>query len=410
LTDILFLTHRVPYPPDKGDRIRTYHILRFLARRARVHLACLADEPVPDEALAALDAYCARVGVVRLGRLRWLRACGSVLRGRTVTEGAFAAPALRAMLRSWVRETPFSFALASSSGMAPYLRLPELRDIPAVVDLIDVNSQKWLDYAAAKGWPKSWLYRMEGRRLRRLEQSLPGWARAVTLVSEAEADLYREGGAESAAHAIGNGVDLDYFRPSPKTPEQGCVFVGALDYHPNVDGARWFCREVWPQIYRVRPEARLVLVGRQPVPAVRRLAELPGVAVVGQVPDVRPHVAGAAVSIVPLRLARGVQNKVLEALAMGKATVASPQAAHGLGATPGQHLLVASTPSEWVETILGLLDDPTRRRRLGALGRQYVEENHRWDQCLEALGPLLGLPSAGPLPRPSSPTQAASLP
>jgi sugar transferase (PEP-CTERM/EpsH1 system associated) len=398
LPDILFLTHRVPFPPDKGDRIRTYHILRFLARRAQVHLASLADEPVAEEAISGLSPYCSRIAVVRLGLLRWVRAVGSALRGRTITEGAFASRAFRTVIRSWANETTFSFSLASSSGLAPYLRIKELEYVPALVDLVDVDSQKWLDYAATKSWPKSLLYRMEGRRLRRLEQSLPAWARAVTLVSHAEADLYRRVGGEGPVHAVTNGVDLEYFRPVPETPEQGCAFVGALDYHPNIDGACWFCRNVWPAIHRARPLARMYLVGRRPVAAVRRLAEVPGVEVIGQVPDVRPYLARSAVAVVPLRLARGVQNKVLEALALRKATVASPQSLIGLKVKPGVHLLSASSPQQWVEAILRLKSDPALRRQLGWAGRCYVEEHHSWDRCLEPFLSLLGLSPESPAP------------
>ena len=174
--------------------------------------------------------------------------------------------------------------------------------------------------------------------------------------------------------------------------ERGCVFVGALDYRPNVEGAVWFCREVWPRLRDRVPGARLDLVGRRPAPAVRRLAEVPGVEVVGPVPDVRPYLARAAVAVVPLRIARGVQNKVLEALAMGKAVVASPQALTGLGVGPGEHVLSASSPWEWVEAIGQLLDDAGFRQRLGSEGRLYVEENHDWGRCLDPFGSLVGLP------------------
>jgi sugar transferase (PEP-CTERM/EpsH1 system associated) len=386
--------HRVPYPPDKGDRIRSFHLLKSLAQRAAVHLACLADEPVDEAVLTSLQRYCEQVAVIRLRPwLRWGRALWSLVRGHTVTEGAFSSPALRRTLRCWTRQTRYRACLVSASSMVPYLRLPELRDIPAVVDLVDVDSQKWLDYAALGRGPRAWLYRTEGRRLRRLEQSLPSWARAVMLVGEAEAQLYRQFCADGPVRAITNGVNLDYFQPRPQANEHGCVFVGALDYHSNVDGVTWFCREVWPEVRRRRPKLRLALVGRRPVPAVGRLAEVPGVDVVGQVPDVRPHLASAAVNIVPLRLARGVQNKVLEALAMGKATVASPQACQGLGTTPGVQLLAASSSPEWVEVILRLVDDPALRQQLGSAGRRYVEDYHRWDRCLEPLGSLLGLSS-----------------
>jgi sugar transferase (PEP-CTERM/EpsH1 system associated) len=390
--DLLYLVHRLPFPPDKGDRIRAFHILRHLSGRARVHLACLADEPVEPAAVEALREYCERVAVVRLGGWsRWRRALGSLAFGGTATEGMFKSPALREILRDWAAETRFHAALASASSMVPYLRLPGLRDVPAVIDLVDVDSQKWFDYAAAGRGPKAWLYRLEGRRLRRLERGLPAWARAVTLVSEAEADIYRRFCAGGVVRAVANGVDLDYFRPRPQGGGAECVFVGALDYRPNVDAACWLCQEVWPEIRRRRPEARVALVGRRPAAPVLRLAELPGVEVVGQVPDVRPHLAGAAVAVVPLRIARGLQNKVLEALAMGKATVVSPQALEGVQARPGADLLTASSPREWVENVLGLLDDPVRREQLGRSGRRYVETHHCWDDCLEPFEPLLGL-------------------
>jgi sugar transferase (PEP-CTERM/EpsH1 system associated) len=276
--------------------------------------------------------------------------------------------------------------------MAPYLRLPELRDLPAVVDLVDVDSQKWLDYAAAGG-PRAWLYRTEADRLRRLERGLASWARAVTVVSEAEAQVYRAFCPGGPVHVVTNGVDLEYFRPSCGPVEPACVFVGALDYRPNVDAVCWFCAEVWSAVRRRRPDAGLYLVGRRPAPAVRRLAALPGVTVVGQVPDVRPYLGRAAVAVAPLHIARGVQNKVLEALAMGKAAVISPQCRAGLRVTPGAEVLVAGEPGEWVEAVLHLLEDPALRERLGQAGRRHVEEHCRWDRCLEPFDALLGLES-----------------
>jgi sugar transferase (PEP-CTERM/EpsH1 system associated) len=392
---VLYLVHRLPYPPDKGDRIRAYHLLKYLSGRAAVHLACLADEPVDESAVAALRRCCARVAVVRLGRgSRWLRALASLAGGRTVTEGAFDEPALRDVVRSWAAETRFEAALASASSMAPYLRLFELRGVPAVIDLVDVDSEKWFDYARAGAGPRAWLHRVEGHRLRRYEQWLGGWARAVTLVSEAEADLYRRCGGGGAVRAVPNGVDLAYFRPAAPADEPGCVFVGALDYRPNVDAACWFCHEAWPLVRQRRPDARVWLVGRRPARAVRRLASLPGVEVVGPVPDVRPHVARAAVAVAPLRIARGVQNKVLEALAMARPCVVSPQALTGLGAVPGTHLLAAEAAVEWAAALHRLFDDGALRRRLGRAGRQYVETHHCWDDCLEPFGPLLGLTPA----------------
>jgi len=400
--NILYVVHRVPYPPDKGDRIRAFHLLRFLSHHASVHLACLADEPLGDGVREALGQYVARLAIFPVGGWsRWWRIGGSLACGRTVTEGAFQSPDLRATLQAWCADTRFHATLSSSSAVAGYQRLSALHPVPAVVDLVDVDSQKWFDYAAASRWPRSWLYGLEGRRLRRLEQGLPAWARAITVVTEAEADLYRQFAPGSPIHAVGNGVDLDYFQPATTPEETACVFVGALDYRPNVDAACWFTHSVWPAIRRVRPETRVYLVGRRPTPAVQALAAIPGVEVVGQVPDVRPYLERAAVAVVPLQIARGVQNKVLEALAMGKATVASPMTLAGLrgAATPG--VLMASTVEEWGEAVLRLLDDAPLRRQLGEAGRRYVADHHCWDRCLEPFLDLLQLrarqgPDAGP--------------
>jgi len=395
--DVLYLVHRLPYPPDKGDRIRAFHLLRYLSSQARVHLACFADEVVPEESIATLRRYCARLAIVPLkSKSRWFRALRSVVMGGTVTEGAFSSPELHSVLEEWTRGTRFDAAFASSSGMVSYLQKEGIRHVPSIVDLVDVDSEKWLEYGQAGRGPRAWLYRLEGRRLRRLEQQLPRWARAVTLVSEPEADIYRGFCAAGAVEAITNGVDLDHFQPTEAVTDESCVFVGALDYRPNVEGACWFCREVWPEVRRQRPAARLRLVGRRPAVQVQRLARLPGVELVGQVPDVRPHIARSAVVVVPLQIARGVQNKVLEALAMAKATVASPAALTGLKARPGVEVLTASTPAEWIETVTRLFRDAKARAQLGLAGRAYAEQFHRWETCLEPFGRLLGPHAEGP--------------
>jgi sugar transferase (PEP-CTERM/EpsH1 system associated) len=385
---ILYLVHRLPFPPDKGDRIRAFHILKFLSRRGPVHLATLADEPVSPESCNALAEFCEKLAIVPLPRIRVFHIVASLAKGKTASEGAFDSTALSQILEEWTREYRYRACIASASSLTPYLRLAGLSSIPAIVDMVDVDSQKWLDYAAGSRPPKSWLYRMEGRRLRRLECELPTRTRAVTLVSDAEADLFHQFALPGRVHVVTNGVDLNYFQPKYES-ESGCVFVGALDYWPNVDGITWFCREVWPEIHRQNGQARLSIVGRRPIAAIRGLAQIPGVGIVGQVPDVRPYYARAAVVVVPLRIARGVQNKLLEALAMNKALVASPVPLGGVKAQPGIHLVRADTANEWQMTILRLLDDSPARKKLGDAGRRFVEEHHCWDRCLEPLGRLL---------------------
>jgi sugar transferase (PEP-CTERM/EpsH1 system associated) len=288
--------------------------------------------------------------------------------------------------------------VVSASSLAPYLRREVAENTAAIVDLVDVDSQKWLDFAAASKPPRRWLYRLEAARVRKLEAELPHWVRAVSVVSRAEADVYDSFAGQGAATVATNGVDLDYFRPSEQKTELACVFVGAMDYLPNVDGALWFVREVWPALRAKYPRAEFRIVGRKPDAAICALANVPGVAVTGSVPDVRQFVQSASVVVVPLRLARGVQNKVLEALAMGKAVVAAPAALAALKTQPGQDLLMASTPTEWIESVGGLLSNPARCRELGVSGRQFVERHHHWEHCLEPLLQRIFITGARPVP------------
>jgi polysaccharide biosynthesis protein PslH len=396
LPDILFVTHRLPFPPDKGDRIRTYHLLRFLSKYARVHLASLADERVSAEATKLLGEMCVRVTAVPLGRFHWMRGLTAVPLGGTISEGVFRSKGLAQMIRAWTADTQFHGAIASATSVAHYLRLPGLERATKVVDSVDVDSQKWFDYAAMAGPPKSWVYRLEGRRLRRREQQICQWADAVTLVSDREAAMMRELTGTPNVVSVTNGVDLHYYSPAPPAPESGCLFVGALNYLPNVDGITWFARTVWPELRHNRPEAVLRIVGRKPVAAVKDLGAIPGVELIGHVKDVRPHLAAAAVVIAPLRLARGLQNKVLEAMASGKAIVSSPAALAGFG-FPDLPALSANEPREWSETVSYLLTNETERRRIGLAGRIYAELHHQWSVCLEPFGRLLRLPEPAPV-------------
>ncbi len=395
VTKILYLVHRVPYPPNRGDRIRSFHLLEFLGARAEVHLAFLSEQPVSEEAIAAIRKHCKRLAAVVLTRRRrGLRAACAAATGRTATEGLFRSPRLKRIVRDWSRQTRFDAVVVFCSSMVQYLDVPALDGVPAVVDLVDVDSQKWLDYAEQAGGFKRFLYRLEGRRRRKLERSLAERAKAVTLVSPQEADIYRAFCPTDRVYAIANGVDLDYFRPADSADSaesERLVFVGALDYRANIDGVKWFCEHVWPEIHHRRGAATFTLVGSNPTSDARRLAELPGVELAADVPDVRPYLAGAAVVVVPLRIARGIQNKVLEALAMGKPIVASPQSLEGLDVEPGVHLCQAAEARQWIENIEELLDNRELRRRLATAGRTHVEQNRSWDARMKPFAALLGL-------------------
>lgn len=398
---ILYLVHRIPYPPDRGDRIRSYHLLKYLAGRGQVDLACLADEPVTPEQEASLARLCRRVCIAPLTRTgRWFRAAASLGTGRSASEGLFYSPRLSATVETWATDTSYDWVVAFCSSMRSYLELGQWDGAQRVVDLVDVDSQKWFDYASEARGLKRWLFELEGRRVRRLEARLARRAQVLLTVSSPEAELMRRISPDANVWAIANGVDLDYFSPVPGaaiTPFS-CVFVGALDYRANIEGIVWFCREVWPGVVERFPGATLALVGRNPVAAVRKLAAGAGVELVGQVPDVRPYVARAAVVVAPLRVARGIQNKVLEAAAMGKVTVCSGPALEGLALSPGDETLRADEPAEWFAAIARLFENADERARLGAAARAFVERHHCWNERLSLLDELLivkGGPFAG---------------
>lgn len=380
----LYLTHRVPFPPDKGDRIRTFHLLRQLARWGTVDLLALADEPVTEATVQQLRQVAREVSIVPAGgAMRWLRAGTSLLTGSSASEGAFWSPTMAAAVEAACKRHHYRAVFASASSLGPYLDLPSVRACPAIVDLMDVDSQKWHDFVGHASWTKRWLYQWEAARVAALEARLARRAQAMLVVSQAEADILRRTLPEAPVEVIANGVDLDYFAPADPSGD-GCVFVGAFDYFPNIDGAVWFCQEVWPRVRERRPQERLRLVGRNPSDAVRALAQVPGVEVLGSVPDVRPAVNASAVVLAPLRVARGIQNKVLEGLAMARPVLASPQALQGLPdrSIPVQ---VAQSPQEWADSLVALLGNPARCRSLGQQGRAYVERHHAWEACLEPL-------------------------
>jgi sugar transferase (PEP-CTERM/EpsH1 system associated) len=392
--NLLYLVHRLPYPPDRGDRIRSWHLLRFLAEHADVDLACLADEPVTDDQRRALAGVCRRVAIAPLGRMRWWHAAQSLAGGRSATEGLFYNRQLVDALTRWTSDTRYDRVVAFCSSMGPYLDLPLLAGVPKFVDLVDVDSQKWFDYAATAGGLKRLLFALEGRRVRQLETNLAEKADSLFVVSEPEAELLRGFCPAANVQAISNGVDLDYFTPSHSVSPSlhpSLVFVGALDYRANIDGVTWFCHEVWPLVRARYPQATLSLVGRNPLAAVRELALLPGVELVGQVPDIRPFVAAATVAIAPLRVARGIQNKVLEGAAMGKPVISTSAALEGFDLVPGEHVLRADTPCEWLAAISLLFDNPHERDRMAAAGQAFVERHHAWSARLAPLANLLGL-------------------
>ena len=384
---LLFIAHRVPYPPDKGERVRAFHEIEALAQHFRVTVATLTHQPSDVEAAAELKRWCEKVITAPAGgKVGLVRGALALLRGRSVTEGFFRSRRLAQALREEAEREPFDLVLAYSSSTLPYAL--SVSAGARIADLVDVDSAKWATYAQVARWPRRWLYRREARGVRSLEQRALDQCDAVILVSDAET---RALGVESdKAVAIGNGVDTEYFKPTgdEEVSPPSLVFTGTMDYKPNIDGVCWFVREVWPALRRDVPGLTFSIVGRNPTRAVRRLADVPGVTVTGSVPDVRPYLAKAAVAVAPLLIARGVQNKILEAMAMGRAVVASPEALEGLEVAVGTDSLQARTPNEWQRCILELLQDKARRQQIEHAARTCVEQKYTWTARLQ---PLLDL-------------------
>jgi sugar transferase (PEP-CTERM/EpsH1 system associated) len=262
--------------------------------------------------------------------------------------------------------------------------------LPVAMDFVDVDSDKWRQYADHSHPPLSWLYRVEGRRLQAAEADIARWASVCLLATQAEESLLQSFAPWARSAVIPNGIDLAYYEPVAAPAAQPVVlFTGAMDYLPNIDAVRHFCADILPRVRREIPETRFYIVGLNPSPDVLRLGGMPGVTVTGSVPDVRPYYARAGVCVAPLRIGRGIQNKVLQGMAMGLPLVVSPLAARGLEVQPGRHLEVADDPAEFAAQIVRLLKSPAERRALGRNGRAFVEANYGWDRSLFNLELLL---------------------
>ena len=408
--DIVFLAHRIPYPPEKGDKIRAWNVLQHLTARHRVHLATFIDAPDDVRWVEHLERVCASVLWRPLSpRRATLRSLSGLLSGAALTEGYFGDRRLHAAIEGVLARYSPSLIYVFSSAMAPYV--PYRHSARVIIDLVDVDSEKWRQYAASSTGLARWLYAREGRALLALERRAARAADAVLFVSDAEAELFKRLAPEAACrtHGITNGVDAAFFRPVPEVPNPvgdrpAIVFTGAMDYRPNAEAMIWFVGQVMPRLRGHRPVPRLWIVGANPGRVVRALAG-PDVCVTGRVPDVRPYLHHARAVVAPLQIARGIQNKVLEAMAMGAAVVATPQAREGLDRCRSDELLTAATPAAFAEALLRILNG--EGEEIGKRARARVALNYRWQDSLDALDRLvntaMGEPAApdwrpGPTP------------
>lgn len=383
------LAHRLPYPPRTGDKVRAYHLARFLAREHELTLACLVDEPEAAPALAALRREIADLESASIARgPKRLRALLHLAYGGSATMAYFDSPRLRSRVAARLREDRYDLIYVSSSSMAQYVN--GVGRTPVLMDFVDVDSDKWFQYSARLPFHTAWVYRLEGMRLRQQEVMAARRADRCLVATRQEEALLHSFAPWAPTTVIPNGVDLDYFVPSEvPAPDSTLLFTGAMDYFPNADAALHFCHEIFPAIRERAPGARFLIVGKNPVLAVRRLADIPGVHVTGTVPDVRPYMRDAAVAVAPLRVARGIQNKILEAMAMGLPVVATSKAHEGLEGRPGRDLLLEDDPAAFANAVVGLLRAPEHRAEMGRSARRFVETHHSWTDSAAKLGQVL---------------------
>ena len=405
MANILYLVHRLPYPPNKGDKVRSYNLLKHLLKRHQVFLGTFIDDPEDEVHIATLRDMCAELHVAQLNpRFAKIRSLNGLLSDEPLTLRYYRDSGLQRWVDNICQQHNIDAAVIFSSAMAQYIESkPRL---PTVIDFVDVDSAKWTQYAPQHRWPMSWLYKREGKYLLEYERKIATCTNRSFFVTEAEVALFASLAPECGVRleAMCNGVDADYFspdslRPSPFTPDEvPIVFTGAMDYWPNVDAVKWFAAEVLHGLLQRQPQARFYIVGRSPTPEVSALAG-EHIKVTGTVPDVRPYLQHAGVVVAPLRVARGIQNKILEAMAMERPVIASADCAAAVDAEKSSELITATTATDFIDAIDLQLAQPKTAISIGRAARARVVARYSWEAHMSHIDRYL--------PAPSNPVKAA---
>ena len=394
MKDILFLVHRIPYPPNKGDKIRSFNLLKFLAEHYRVHLGAFIDDPEDWKYRADLEELCAEVCLLPLQpTLGKIKSLSGLLTGAPLTVPYYSS----GRMQSWVEQVmqgDIEAILVFSSAMAQFVE--KFDKVRRVIDFVDVDSDKWAQYAAKKSGLAKWIYSRESKKLLAYDRKQALVFDRSVFVSEQEAALFKRLVPEVSDRvlAVENGVDTLFFHDSGNFPNpypagaKILVFTGAMDYWANADAVFWFAEQVFPLIRSRDPAAQFFIVGARPTEAVHALGQREGITVTGSVKDIRPYLAHANLAVAPLRIARGIQNKVLEAMAMGKPVIVSPAAIEGIAAEGDLDVATVDSPTDWAEVAVRMLGAD------GAAGvsqrnREFVERRYSWGQSLSRLDAIL---------------------
>ncbi|HOY00323.1 TIGR03087 family PEP-CTERM/XrtA system glycosyltransferase [Zoogloea sp.] len=389
--NILYVCHRFPYPPKRGGKIRPFNMVRHLSSNGHQVTVCsLARSEAEAEEGRGIAPHCAgfEMGMVS-NPVQVMRMVARLPSLTPSSMGFFYCPDLQQKVNQLLSSRKWDLIFVHCSSVAQYVA--HVRDVPKILDYGDMDSQKWLEYANYKPWPLSWGYRLEGLKMLAAEKRLARSFDMGTATTRAEWETLESYGTGLVSDWFPNGVDAQFFCPDETVSydRDTISFIGRMDYYPNQECMFRFCRDVWPRLKAVRPSLKLLIVGADPSPAVWKLAELDGVTVTGSVPDVRPHVRASALMVAPLNIARGTQNKILEAMAMGVPVVTSRVAAGGVDAESEKHFLVAETPDDYARQILRVCSDDDERRRLADAGRARMLSNHAWPRSMDRLDKII---------------------
>lgn len=395
--EILFLAHRVPWPPNRGDKIRSHHFLQKLMDCAAVHVACFADDETERQTDWVRKAELASSEIVVRDKPKWRAGIEAILSRKPVSLTSFESAKISAYVAHVIATRPIDCIFIFSGQMAQFI--PSEFEGRVVMDFADVDSAKFESYADTGAGPMAWINGREGRLLKDFEKNIAERADFSLFVSEAEADLFRNrsGSSHEKVKAVGNGIDGAFYSALDVKPAklEDCksliLFTGQMDYQPNVEAVESFSNLVMPEILSRFPDARFAIVGRAPTEKVKQLDQKNGTVVTGSVDDIRSWIEAADVVVAPLRIARGVQNKVLEAMAMAKPVVASQCAAEGINANHGEHFMVADSIDLEAGLVCELLEEPSQGQQMGMRAKALIASHYSWETQLAELPSLCGL-------------------
>lgn len=390
---IIYLAHRLPFPPNKGDKIRSYHILKYLRSKYEVYLGTFVDDPDDEKYIPDIKKTYQHVCIDRPKLSTAITR--SLLARQSISEALYYSKRLESWIAELIQTETIDAMICFSSAMGQYALKFKDRIKTHIVDYVDVDSEKWRAYSINRLFPLNLVYLREAKKLLSLEMKIAKSVHASLFVTEEERRLFETlTHLPERTHAIYNGVDIDYFNPAlhfenPYHDDNlNIVFTGRMDYWPNVEAVQWFCSNVFKAIQNTLPNIKFYIVGAKPTKAVKNLSSISNVIVTGQVSDIRPYLKYATVSVAPLQIARGVQNKVLEAMAMCTPMVVSEPALTGIQCQPNLPVMVAQSEGEWIHALKQMFSHlPSNESRSNL--RKNILDQYSWDQTLKPLTTLL---------------------